>query len=127
MISVARKYAPNGIGATEKWFSADNRRLWVAKHLERLGKLDRIKVNVVRGIPLQKMTTNNGGVYIRVRGDPRGCWHSKPGAAWPERDDLATRKTYRDYYEVCGCLIIILRLLNLVVALVLAKQVITEM
>jgi len=72
MISVARKYTPNGIGATEKWFSADNRRLWVAKHLERLGKLDRIKVNVVRGIPLQKMTTNNGGVSIRVRGDPGG-------------------------------------------------------
>jgi len=104
MISVAREYVPNSFGTTFKWFSADNRRLWVAKHLERLGKLDRIQVNVVRGIPLQKMTTKNGGVSIRVRGDPRGCWHSKPGAAWPERDGTASRRTSGDHYKVCICL-----------------------
>ena len=96
-ISVARIY--------DKWFSADNRRLWVAKQLERLGKLDRIHVKVVGFIPRNKLTSNNGGVDIRVRRNPGGRWYSKAGAAWQVRDDTTTRRTSRDHYNVCVYLI----------------------
>ena len=60
-----------------KWFSGDNRRLWVFRHLERLGKCTQIRVNY-ETIPSKKMTTKNGGMHVRVRGNPGGSWYKKP-------------------------------------------------
>ena len=60
-----------------KWFTGDNRRLWVFRHLERLGKCTFL--TVYEGyISSDKFTTYNGGASVRVRGYPGGRWYSKP-------------------------------------------------
>ena len=59
----------------DRWFSADNRRLWVFRQLERLGKCATIAVQETLSIPSKKFTTNNNGESIEVRGDPGGMWH----------------------------------------------------
>ncbi|WAR29739.1 hypothetical protein MAR_003307 [Mya arenaria] len=69
-ISVMRK---NG-----RWITSDNRRLWVFRQLERLGKCDTVPVYVTDQIPPEKMTSLNGGDAVRVRGNPGGSWHLKP-------------------------------------------------
>ena len=61
----------------ERWYSGDNRRLWIFRELERLGKCTDIKVKVIKYIPPQKFTTHNLGESVRVRGDPGGSWHFK--------------------------------------------------
>ncbi|WAR29660.1 hypothetical protein MAR_003228, partial [Mya arenaria] len=61
-----------------KWITADNRRLWVVKHLERLGKIKTIHVHITEYIPSMKMTSKNGGVPIKVRRSPGGSWNLKP-------------------------------------------------
>ncbi|WAR29684.1 hypothetical protein MAR_003252, partial [Mya arenaria] len=66
------------VSVSGKWISADNRRLWVVKQLERLGKVETINVHIAGYIPSRKMTSNNGGVYIRVRGPPGGRWYLEP-------------------------------------------------
>ncbi|KAJ8318950.1 hypothetical protein KUTeg_004041, partial [Tegillarca granosa] len=61
-----------------KWFSADNRRLWVFKNLHLLGKCDSISViqiSDIRYILDRKFTTINGGTSIIVRRDPGGKWY----------------------------------------------------
>ncbi|KAH3781499.1 hypothetical protein DPMN_159329 [Dreissena polymorpha] len=58
-----------------KWVTADNRRLWVFRELERLGKCDSIYVHIGSFIPPRKLTSYNCGVSIRVRGDPGGYWN----------------------------------------------------
>ncbi|XP_045204469.1 uncharacterized protein LOC123557205 [Mercenaria mercenaria] len=60
-----------------KWFTADNRRLWVFRKLEELGKCRKIPVDEVDDIPSSKMTTENRGVDIEVRGSPGGRWIRK--------------------------------------------------
>lgn len=64
-----------------KWWSEDNRRLWVFKHLERLGKYQEIVVQQKASIRKNKMTTVNGGTSIRVRGHIEGRWYRAPGRA----------------------------------------------
>ncbi|XP_052772314.1 uncharacterized protein LOC128211495 [Mya arenaria] len=69
-ISVTKK--PGG----NKWFTLDNRRLWIFHRLEAHGMCKEIDVNVVE-YSLQhgrKFTSNNGGVAISVRGFPGGEW-----------------------------------------------------
>ncbi|KAH3896135.1 uncharacterized protein LOC127864354 [Dreissena polymorpha] len=61
-----------------KWVTADNRRLWVFRELERLGKCDTIPVRISAYIPEAKLTTYNGGTSVRVRGPAGGYWHNKP-------------------------------------------------
>lgn len=63
-----------------RWVTADNRRLWVFRELERLGKCDKVPVRQTYYIPDQKRTSFNGGSSVQVRGDPGGRWHSKPSA-----------------------------------------------
>ncbi|KAL3859189.1 hypothetical protein ACJMK2_009418 [Sinanodonta woodiana] len=53
-----------------KWFTTDNRRLWIFRELEQLGKCSEIDVRVTHIIPDNKFTTNNGGVSVTVRGNP---------------------------------------------------------
>ena len=56
-----------------KWVSADNRRLWVFKQLEVLGKIEFITVKVSKKIYSGKLTSGNGGKNIEIRGaDPSG-------------------------------------------------------
>ncbi|WAR29666.1 hypothetical protein MAR_003234, partial [Mya arenaria] len=74
----------------EKWVTADNRRLWVFKQLERLGKIETINVYIIEYIPPAKMTSNNGGVSIRVRGAPGGRWYLEP-------DKLSKQKEQKTY------------------------------
>ncbi|KAH3836735.1 uncharacterized protein LOC127879968 [Dreissena polymorpha] len=61
-----------------KWVTADNRRLWVFRELERLGKCDTIPVRISSYIPEAKLTSYNGGTSVRVRGPAGGYWHNKP-------------------------------------------------
>lgn len=61
----------------EKWVTADNRRLWVFRELERLGKCTNIQVEQTSCLPKRKMTSRNGGVAVRVRGQPGGFWHKR--------------------------------------------------
>jgi hypothetical protein len=61
-----------------KWFTADNRRLWVFRNLEKLGKCSEIDVTEGYYIPSSKFTTINGGVDVTVRnGSPGGKWYKK--------------------------------------------------
>ncbi|XP_053400810.1 uncharacterized protein LOC123558238 [Mercenaria mercenaria] len=67
-----------------KWFTADNRRLWVFRNLERLGKCDKIYVSEGFYIPPSKFTTYNGGESVYVRnGSPGGFWHRKSSVKKP--------------------------------------------
>ncbi|KAL4230016.1 hypothetical protein ACF0H5_010403 [Mactra antiquata] len=59
------------------WFTSDNRRLWVFRKLEELGRCGRIPVKVVNGIPPHKMSTKNNGIDVKVRGYPGGTWIRK--------------------------------------------------
>ena len=56
-----------------KFYAADNRRLWVFRELEKLGKCKEIPVRVVSDFGHgKKFTTRNGGTSVKVRGDPGG-------------------------------------------------------
>ena len=55
-----------------KWFTSDNRRLWVFRKAEEIGFLKSIYVNETYYIRDDKFTTENGGTSIRVRGSPGG-------------------------------------------------------
>ena len=61
-----------------KWVTADNRRLWVFRQLERLGKCETISVRITNYIPEGKLTSYNGGESVVVRGSPGGYWHNRP-------------------------------------------------
>ena len=79
-ISVAQR---NG-----KWFTSDNRRLWVFRKAEEIGFLKTIYVNKTYYIRDDKFTTENGGTSIRVRGGGPG------GSRWrtwkPKRPPTTT-------------------------------------
>ena len=61
-----------------KWMTADNRRLWVFRQLERLGKCDEIPVHETFYINPDKLNSCNGGISVRVRRYAGGRWHNKP-------------------------------------------------
>jgi hypothetical protein len=52
-----------------KWYSLDNRRLWVFKRLEADGCIDDVEVMIVSSSQLtaRKFTTNNGGTIVHFR------------------------------------------------------------
>ena len=71
------------MGVTKKagrWYSGDNRRLWIFREMEKLGKCTHIFVKLTR-VPPKKFTTLNRGESVRVRGDPGGSWHLKTSAS----------------------------------------------
>lgn len=74
-ISVADIPTITVIKKHETWFTADNRRLWVFQHLEIVGKCDTIPVKETTHIPWTKMTTNNNGTSVRVRGSVGGKYY----------------------------------------------------
>lgn len=61
----------------DRWVTWDNRRLWVFRHLERLGKCDKVPVIEVSYTYTSKMTSSNEGVSVVVRGFPCGTWFQK--------------------------------------------------
>ncbi|XP_045213498.2 uncharacterized protein LOC123564191 [Mercenaria mercenaria] len=88
----------------DKWFSLDNRRLWVFKQLERLGYLDTVEVRCEvfdyyrHG---RKITTNNGGISIRIRGDsdPEGEGHTLPDKWYPKLQKMLERERRKDVHS----------------------------
>ncbi|XP_052273741.1 uncharacterized protein LOC127873790 [Dreissena polymorpha] len=71
-----------------KWYTSNNRRLWVFKQLQRLGKCEQIPARRCRRLPRNKFTTKNEGVDIQVRGlGPGGEWYMR---LYPS-SDLQTR------------------------------------
>ncbi|KAK3612470.1 hypothetical protein CHS0354_032086 [Potamilus streckersoni] len=71
------------------WFTADNRRLWVFRNLERLGKCTKIPVYVTNYIPNHKFTTDNDGESVFVRRNPGGRWHLE---STPNSNDTSSTK-----------------------------------
>lgn len=49
-----------------KWFTLDNRRLWVFRQLEMRGRLSSISVNESDSIPECKYNTKNGGTSVEI-------------------------------------------------------------
>ena len=74
-----------------KWFTSDNRRLWVFRTAEEIGFLKSIDVIETYYIKDDKFTTENGGTTIRVRGSPGGSlWRT-----WkPKRTPTTTHGNY---------------------------------
>jgi hypothetical protein len=65
-------------GVKKKWFTLDNRRLWVFKKAEKLGIISYIDVYVTYGIEDSKFTTTSNGKYVFIRGNNPGgyLWQS---------------------------------------------------
>ncbi|XP_071158506.1 uncharacterized protein [Mytilus edulis] len=62
-----------------KWVTADNRRLWVFRHLEKLEKCTTISVDRTYEIPSRKLKSLNGGKTVRFypRRFATGKWHQR--------------------------------------------------
>ena len=80
-----------------KWFISDNKRLWVFRHLERLGKCKSIPVNETAYIPFKKFSTYNGGASVTVRRNPGGHWHLKPSQTSVTRTE---RRPHSEFVRV---------------------------
>ena len=65
-------------GVKKKWFTLDNRRLWVFKKAEKLGIISYIDVYVTYDIDYSKFTTTSNGKYVFIRGNNPGgyLWQS---------------------------------------------------
>ena len=52
-----------------RWYTLDNRRLWIFKRLEEEGRITDIEVDTVSSglLTAEKFTTKNGGVSVRIR------------------------------------------------------------
>ncbi|KAH3858195.1 hypothetical protein DPMN_100814 [Dreissena polymorpha] len=85
-----------------KWMTVDNRRLWVFKELERLGKCYNVDVEVGYSIPSAKLTTTNGGVTIDVRGSPGETWYTKPGSGSSSHYQVVSRTTRYTVFDDWG-------------------------
>ena len=83
-----------------KWFTSDNRRLWVFRTAEEIGFLETVKVKVIRFIPNKKFTTVNHGQSVRFRGGDLG------GKIWrnwkPPRPISNTVKSYQPSFYLNG-------------------------
>jgi hypothetical protein len=64
----------------------DNRRLWLFRQLEKLGRCSTIEVNEISSIPNYKFTTENGGAEITVRGNPESSYARD--VVWESRKNL---------------------------------------
>ena len=57
------------------YVSCDNRRLWILKQLERLGRVNEVSVEIARRMPRQKSARTNN---VKIRGmGPGGIWAFK--------------------------------------------------
>lgn len=69
----------------EKWVTVDNRRLWVFRHLEKLGKCTTIWVNPTSIIDPRKLDSTNGGrtVIFHPGRVSSGKWHHRVASIDP--------------------------------------------
>lgn len=65
-----------------KWVTMDNRRLWVFRHLERLGKCNKVPVLQRDTVPYFRMTSDCAGTEVQVRGDPGGQWYQRSSSSF---------------------------------------------
>ncbi|KAH3896168.1 uncharacterized protein LOC127864356 [Dreissena polymorpha] len=79
-----------------KWVTADNRRLWLFRQLERLGKCTNINVYEGYSIPAAKLTSTNGGVTVYVRRSPGGNWHSRSASFYNDNS------VFRNVHDIYG-------------------------
>ncbi|XP_052075259.1 uncharacterized protein LOC127712697 [Mytilus californianus] len=89
-ISVVNKYG--------KWYTSDNRRLWVFRKAQEIGFLETINVNQSYYLNEDKFTTENGGTSIRVRGGTPGgsLWRS-----WrPKRPNSSVQRSTPTSYNL---------------------------
>jgi hypothetical protein len=75
-----------------RWYTGDNRRLWLFRQLEKLGRCSTIEVNEISSIPDNKFTTKNGGVEITVRGNPESSYARD--VVWESRRKLGILPKY---------------------------------
>ncbi|XP_060065368.1 uncharacterized protein LOC132545695 [Ylistrum balloti] len=72
----------NGADGEKKvrWITADNRRLWIFRHLERLGRCKDVPFEEVTYISSMKLSSQNRGasVEIKDRELPGGFWYQAP-------------------------------------------------
>ncbi|XP_033745159.1 uncharacterized protein LOC117330781 [Pecten maximus] len=63
-----------------RWITADNRRLWIFRHLERLGRCTEIPFEEVTYINPTKLSSENRGASVEIKGEeePGGYWHEAP-------------------------------------------------
>lgn len=68
-----------------KWVTADNRRLWVFRHLEKLEKCTTIRVNQAHSIDSRKLNSTNGGRTVRFYSGryANGMWHRQVASIDP--------------------------------------------
>ncbi|CAC5392928.1 unnamed protein product [Mytilus coruscus] len=96
--SIAKSDIPNitVVMRDGKFYTADNRRLWVFQKAEEARIVH--EIDVKRGTNKNfrtksgtKFTTSNGGISIRIRGDPGGViWRtliSKPNVFWEDNEN----------------------------------------
>ena len=57
-----------------RWYTVNNRNLWVLKQLKLHNKVNKVTVNRAGRISNQRFTTRNGGIRINLRCDPRGIY-----------------------------------------------------
>ena len=67
-----------------RWYTSDNRRLWIFRELERLGKCKEIAVKLAY-VPEHKFTTHNRGESVRVRGIAGGKWYLRSATSSQKR------------------------------------------
>lgn len=77
-----------------KYFTTDNRRLWVFRKAEEIGFLKTIEVRQTSYINPAKFTTLNDGTSIRVRGNPGGSiWRT-----WRPKSSTKSVSNINAYY-----------------------------
>ncbi|XP_069124887.1 uncharacterized protein [Argopecten irradians] len=67
-----------------RWITADNRRLWIFRHLERLGRCHEITIDEVIYIDSRKRSSTNRGASVTIIDDeePGGYWHEAPDVTY---------------------------------------------
>ncbi|KAL3891601.1 hypothetical protein ACJMK2_003856 [Sinanodonta woodiana] len=89
----------------DQWYTKDNRRLWVFKHLEALGKITTIMVNKIErsDVPDKKFTTSNEGIsvgfYSRHARVPSRDWYKKAEILVTNINDRIAQSTSKSVKE----------------------------
>ncbi|XP_069124889.1 uncharacterized protein [Argopecten irradians] len=67
-----------------RWITADNRRLWIFRHLERLGRCNEVSYIKVGYIDEMKRSSENRGASVEIKhgARPGGYWHEAPDVTY---------------------------------------------
>ncbi|KAK3596173.1 hypothetical protein CHS0354_010708 [Potamilus streckersoni] len=89
----------------DHWYTTDNRRLWVFKHLEALGKCTTIDVNETERSKVddRKFNTCNEGISVGFRTpfapEPSGDWYKKAKSLLIDMNDRLSQSTSKSGKE----------------------------